>query len=411
MDNIVKRKAYLITRYLKGSLNATELQELEEWIDESDDNRQLFDSLTDPEHLRAALHRYDEKKEKILNRIQASITINQIRRYGWWYTWGRCAALAAVVAILFTGAWYLMNTNTLRYAVTSLPARYRNDVLPGSEQARLTLDDGAVIILVDTINGVLATDAGGRTQVFKENGWLSYRNNSDPGDSLYFNTIRVPRKGQYKVLLPDGSRVWLNAGSSLRYPVVFGNKQRRVELQGEAYFEVTSLPGSFGGREDSSKTITPGNVPFMVDLAGTTRLQASGARFNVKAYTEEAHIHTTVLEGTMRLRKGANDLLLKPRQEGLLENNGQVAVLNNVNVAAAIAWKEGLFRFKETEIGEIMKQVERWYDVEVVYEDTVRDVFTGTIERNTPLSQLLKYLEEGSQVKFTIADNKVTVMQ
>ena len=412
MNNIVKRKAYLITRYMKGALTATEMQELEQWIDESEDNRELFESLTDPDHLRAALQRYEEKKEKMLNRVQASIALNKIRQPGWWHGWGRCAALAAVVVILFTGAWHFMNKNTLRYAVTSLPERYHNDVLPGSEQAKLILDEGTVIILLDTVNGVLATEACGHTQVFKENGWLSYYS-SDPDDTAYFNTVQVPRKGEYKVLLPDGSRVWLNAGSTLRYPVVFG-KERRVELQGEAYFEVTSVPGPIPGSGDLSRTMQAGNVPFIVDLpaaSGKARLQATGARFNINAYADEAHIQATVLEGSIQLRKGANELLLKPRQQGLLEHNGQVAVLNNINTAAATAWKQGLFRFKDATIGEIMQQAERWYDIEVVYKESVHEVFTGTIERNTPLSQLLQYLEALQPVRFTITGNKITVMR
>lgn len=410
MDEIIKRKAYLITRYLKGSLTESELQELEEWIRESADNRQLFESLTDPAHLRAALDRYDEKKQQMLRRIQDSITINRIYQSAWWYVWGRCVAVAVVVSLLFMVAWYLMNKNTLRYATYSMPSRYKNDVLPGSDQARLMLDDGSVIILIDSINGLLATDAIGQAQVFKENGWLSYHN-SAPGDSSYFNTIRVPRKGQHRVLLPDGSRVWLNAGSSLRYPVAFGTRERRVELQGEAYFEVTSLPRNMPtGKTRPQRSVN--NAPFVVDLltaTGSTQLIISGARFNVQAYPDEPHSCITLLEGDLQLHKENQRLTLQPRQQSLLEHNGQVAILNQVNPAEAIAWKEGMFRFREAKLNEIMKQVERWYDVEVVYENSVQAAFTGSFERNVPLSQLLKYLEELKRVQFTISGNKITV--
>lgn len=413
MDNIVKRKADLITQYLRGTLNPMEQQELEEWIGESDENRHVFETLTDPDHLRAALNRYDEKRNKILNKIQTSIAINQIHHPQWWLQWRYWVIAIGLAVIVLAGAWLFWFKNTARSTAINLPERFRNEVLPGGEQAKLTLDDGSVIILVDTVNGVLATDAGGRAQVIKENGWLSYRN-SDPGDSLYFNIIRVPRKGQYKVILPDGSRVWLNAGSSLKYPVVFGNKDRRVELRGEAYFEVTSLPASLYGTTGMIlDTIVP-HIPFVVSLftnSGKAELQVLGTRFNVKAYSDETQIHATLLEGSIKLTKGANDLTLKPGQEGLLENNGQVAVINDVNTAEVIAWKDGLFRFNEAHLDQIMKQVERWYDVEVIYEYHVNEVFTGVIERNTPLTQLLKYLEELSHVQFTIAGNKIIVMQ
>ncbi|WP_315814103.1 FecR family protein [Paraflavitalea speifideaquila] len=183
------------------------------------------------------------KEKKILDKIQASIVLNQAQHPDWWFRWRRPLVIAVLAAVIITGAWLIWHISTSRTVFTSLPARFKNEVLPGGDQAKLTLEDGSVIILMDTVNGVLATEASGRTQVYKENGWLSYFS-TDPGDSIYFNTIRIPYKGQYKVILPDGSRVWLNAGSSLRYPVVFGQQERRVELRGEAYFEVTSIPAT-----------------------------------------------------------------------------------------------------------------------------------------------------------------------
>jgi len=413
MDNIVKRKADLITRYLKGSLNAMEQQELEEWVSESDDNRYLFESLTDPEHLRTALNRYDEKRKKILNKIQASIAINNIHQSGWWFRWRRWIIGSGVAVVLVATTFILWPKERSRQIAAALPERYNNEVLPGGDQAKLTLDDGSVIILVDTVNGLLATDASGRTRVHKENGWLSYHS-TDLGDSIYYNIIRVPRQGQYKLILPDGSRVWLNAGSSLHYPVVFGSNERRVELKGEGYFEVTSLPTPLAGNAMPLPGTLPAIQPFVVSLstaAGNAELQVAGARFNVKAYDDEAYIHATLLEGEGRLFQGANELALKSGQEGLLENNGQVAIHNNVNTAEVVAWKDGLFRFKDANIDQILKQVERWYDIEVVYEDTINELFTGSIERNTPLSQLLRYLEQLHHVRFTISGNKVIVMR
>jgi transmembrane sensor len=337
MEDIVKRMAYLITGYLKGTLNATELQELEKWIGESEDNRQLFESLTNPIHLRAALERYDEKRQLMLVRIRNSIALNQIHRSAWWYIWGRCIAVAGIVSLLFMVAWYLMNKNTLRYTAGNVASHYRNNVQSDSNQARLTLSNGSVIILIDSINGVLATDASDQAQVFKENGWLSYHNCA-PGDSLYFNTLRVIRKGQHRVLLSDGSRVWLNTGSSLRYPVSFNTRERRVELQGEAYFEVTGMPKNTGTEKN-----TTSNAPFIVDLLtpnSTTQFSISSASFNVQAWPEEPITTITLLEGDLKLNRENQSLTLQPRQQARLGQNGQVAIQNQVNAVDAIAWKE-----------------------------------------------------------------------
>ncbi|MBO9562602.1 MAG: FecR domain-containing protein [Niastella sp.] len=340
MNDIVKRMVHLITGYLKGSLDPSELQELEQWTRESEDNRQLFESLTDPANLRAALDRYGEKRQLMLDRIKDSIAINRIHRSAWWYVWGRCIAVAAVVSLLFIVAWYFMNKNTLRYTASRMPDSYGNDVQPGNDQSRLTLSDGSVLILIDSINGVLTTDASSKAQVFKEHGWLSYHDNM-PGDSLYFNTLEVPRKGQHKVLLPDGSRVWLNAGSSLRYPVAFGTSGRRVKLQGEAYFEVTSRPQNVVAPTTSRHTVS--NAPFIVDLStanGSMQLVTAGARFNVQAYPGKPNTYITLLEGDLKLNREHQVLALQPRQQARLEHNGQIAILNQANPTDAIAWKE-----------------------------------------------------------------------
>lgn len=332
-----------------------------------------------------------------------------IQRRRWWWRWQRPVTVGSIAVALIAGAW-LVARPPRSHAGNHLPARYHNEVRPGEDQAKLTLDDGSVIILIDTVNGVLATEAGGHTQVYKENTWLSYIGR-EPGDSLYFNTLCVPRKGRYKVILPDGSRVWLNAGSSLRYPVVFGH-QRRVELRGEAYFEVTSAPAISFAQGQPGKKDSAGPAPFIVQLftpAGLAELRVQGTRFNVKAYREETSIQATLLEGAITLTRGPNTLALLPGQQGRLENNGQIAVLNQANPEEAIAWKEAMFRFTEMPLGQFMKEVERWYGVEVIYKNAVRGLFTGSIERKVPLSQLLQYLETIGPVRFTIDGNKVIV--
>jgi transmembrane sensor len=219
-----------------------------------------------------------------------------------------------------------------------------------------------------------------------------------------YNTIAVPRGGRYQLLLPDGSHVWLNAASTLRYPSAFTGAQRRVELDGEAYFEVSSLPASPGGGGEKTA-----RMPFIVQVNGT-EVEVLGTHFNIMAYKDEASINTTLLEGAVRVSKDDHHQLLKPGQQAQLHPSGAITLVKKADTEKAVAWKNGAFKFDGSDIGTIMRQAARWYDIDVEYKGKVNEEFYGTIGQEMNLSQILSVLEKTGLVHFTIEGRKVTVL-
>jgi len=208
---------------------------------------------------------------------------------------------------------------------------------------------------------------------------------------MEYNTITIPRGGQYQLTMADGSKVWLNAGTTLKFPRTFADNKRAVELSGEAYFEVAKNE----------------SAPFVVKL-NNMEVQVLGTHFNVKAYPEESIIKTTLLEGKVELKAGINSTLLQPGKEGVFDA-GNILV-NNANTAEAIAWKNGDFLFDKSDIKSIMQQFERWYDIDVQYEEGVpKNRFVGEFSRNLSLAASLKILEL-SGIHFTISGKNITVL-
>lgn len=306
------------------------------------------------------------------------------------HTW-RWAAAAVVVLLL--GGDYLFNkwenTKHPAIAVRSTPA----DIQPGGNKAILTLADGSKITLDSAQNGILARQGSTRVQKV-QNGQLAYNMiNGDKGTvSVSYNTITTPRGGQYEVVLPDGSKVWLDAASALRFPTVFGDRERAVELSGQAYFEIAANKAK----------------PFHV-RAGGTDVEVLGTHFNVNAFPDEGVIRTTLLEGAVRVKGGSDTRLLAPGEQAEWSNGQGVQVRKDADVDAVIAWKNGLFQFDNTGLEEVMRQLNRWYDVEVVYQGTIPpQQFDGKMQRDLTLSQVLRILEK-SQVHFTIEGKKIIV--
>jgi ferric-dicitrate binding protein FerR (iron transport regulator) len=253
------------------------------------------------------------------------------------------------------------------------------------------LADGSTIILDNVQNGTLAQQ--GNTKVIKEDGKLAYNLTSTGINEVLYNTISTPRGGQYQVDLPDGSRVWLNAASSLHFPTAFVGKERRVEITGEAYFEVAKNKAQ----------------PFIVSVNGA-EVQVLGTHFNVMAYNDENAIKTTLLEGSVKFVNGSTSSLLKPGQQSQLSENGQVKVVSNVDVDAVTAWKNGNFDFQGEDIETVMRQLSRWYNVDVVYRNKPDELFYAEIPRNTKLSDVLKALELTGKLRFGIEGKKIIVM-
>lgn len=301
------------------------------------------------------------------------------RMVRYWY------AAAAMLAGLIALAVYLKPER--HPATSALATAVQQDIPAGTDKAVLTLADGKKITL-----GTAADEA-----VAKQAGLRVYR--SDSGEIVYeatgagsgFHEISTPRGGQYRVVLQDGSKVWLNAASSLRYPATFTGSTRTVELKGEAYFEIA------------------GNArqPFIVQTP-SQQVEVLGTHFNVNAYEENTHTQTTLLEGRVRVSAGSSGLILHPGEQARLNHQGALSKAP-ADANAAIAWKNGYFIFNETYLTEVLQQLSRWYDVEADLKTIPKMRYNGVIPRNVPLSKALEMLEFTGGVKFNVNNNKISI--
>lgn len=332
--------------------------------------------------------------KKLLNSIHQKIGFNQKQKKAKLVRmWTLRIAAACFVGFLALSIflWKKSNTNQSIAQVQVNSEKYKNDIQPGGNKAVLTLADGSTIILEDSKNGLLTHQ--GSTKIIKQNGKLDYSSSEHAVNEIMYNTIATPRGGQYQVELPDGSEVWLNAASSLRFPTAFAGKERRVEITGEAYFEVVKNK----------------SMPFIVDVNGA-EIQVLGTHFEVMAYKDEPSLQTTLLEGSVRFMKGNNIALLKPGQQLQLSKNDQLRVISEVDLTKAVAWKNGFFDFKGSDFETIARQISRWYNVEVVYNGKIADLFYAEIPRNTKLSDVLKALELTGKIHFEIEATKIIVL-
>jgi ferric-dicitrate binding protein FerR (iron transport regulator) len=309
-------------------------------------------------------------------------------------SWKRVAAAAVVILFVLGAAYWVIpkQNNEKITASIAAPGKQTAKILPGGNHAILTMADGSKIVLDSVQNGNI--QSGGAT-ISKQGGVLVY-DGSSPAKSataaVAYNTLTTPRGGQYKLILADGSKVWLNASSSLHFPTAFTGKERNVELTGEAYFEVA---------KNKEK-------PFRVNVNGM-QVEVLGTHFNVNAYADENSIKTSLLEGSVKIKRGDVSGLLKPGQQGILESNNNDLKIKEVNMDEVIAWKNGLFQFNGAGIKTIMLEISRWYNVEIVYSGKVpQRSFVGKISRDAALPDVLKILEL-SNVKFNVIGRKIIV--
>ena len=312
-----------------------------------------------------------------------------VRKMSWWKV---TAAAAVIMVIGGTFIWFGKNGQKNKQMTATAPKKtVINDVMPGGNKAVLTLANGAQIILDSAADGILAKQ--GSAEVVKTaNGQLSYKMTGDQTAEVLFNTMSTPRGGLYRLILPDGSKVWLNAVSSIRYPTAFTGRERRVEITGEVYFEV----------EKNAR------MPFIVTVKNM-EVSVLGTHFNINAYQDEQDMKTTLLEGSVKVSNGRSHIVIKPGQQTQLSGNGAIKLVEDADLSEAVAWKDGRFEFKETDIKTIMRQIMRWYDVEVEYQGKVPDrYFTADISRTKSLSGVLKILKL-SDIDFQLAGKKLIV--
>ncbi|MBS1566249.1 MAG: DUF4974 domain-containing protein, partial [Bacteroidetes bacterium] len=292
------------------------------------------------------------------------------------------AAASAILALAIAAYIWKGYQKPVSPAIATKP---KHDIHPGKTGAVLTLSDGSQVLLDTIKNATVAVQSGIAAKVV--NGSLVYQGQAD---AIVYNTMTTPKGRQYHLTLPDGSGVWLNAASSITYPTTFRGKERLVEITGEAYFEVVHDAGH----------------PFRVRAAGQL-VEDIGTAFNINAYADEPNIKTTLAEGAVKVNERT---FLHPGQQSQLMPDGTVSVISNADVGAAIAWKDGRFQFNKASLPEVMRQVSRWYDVDIVYDGPVTErKFGGDIPRSTSVSKVLSILEE-SEVHFKIDGNKVIVM-
>lgn len=306
-------------------------------------------------------------------------------RTAWW-------AAAVVIMMACAGAWFLLlRKPAMELAEGNRNAVYKNDVAPANSKAVLTLGNGSAIVLDSAGHQMIRQ---GNTTIQQRNGLLQYKA-TGAATGISYNTLTVPRGGKFQIRLPDGTGVWLNAASSIRYPVAFTGKERRVEVTGEAYFEVAKNAA----------------MPFRVSINNRAEVEVLGTHFNINAYEDEAAVSTTLLEGKVKVNVDKQQsAVLQPGQQASLNAAGALQVLRDVDTAQVVAWKEGWFQFYLADLPEVMRQLSRWYDVEVSYQGGIPDrAFQGRMQRELTLTQVLKILEK-YQVHFHVEGRMVTVL-
>jgi transmembrane sensor len=389
-----QRVAYLISGYLRQTLSEEEHDELDDWMTANDENQQLFEQLTDPALVEEGLAGMDSiDTEAALTRIKARIAFNSPktkRQYRLWPVW---AAAASVV--LVAGLWmFKLSSERTEVRGNGGQLAISGTLEPGRDRATLTSEDGRIIDLTNIAQGDTSLSHVVYTLV---DGLIEYKAGVHHAPAIH--TIHTPAGGQYRVVLSDGTKVWLNASTTLKYPVVFTDSARIVELEGEGYFEVATLSPKGGLRR----------VPFIVKT-DKMEVEVLGTHFNVSTYGNTREV--VLLEGRVAVgRREAGDVKkeLMPGQRAAMVN-GAWQVESGVDTSVAVAWKNGKFQFKNADIETIMQQVARWYDAEVVYEGRIpTHHFNATIYRNEPLEKLLSLLAETDRVRFELEGRRIVV--
>lgn len=382
MESDEHRIKQLFSKYVQGTLTEEELDEFLRyfWADENED---IFKELMRLNFDSAAPEVISQERIGRIARGVDTIVLKSVRSKKRRFPVNPWLSVAAAAIVLAIGSYLFFNK------VEEQPTEIvgiAEDVDPGTNRATLILENGSPITLSEDQTGITVGTDG-----------ISYTDGTKITDNkqVQYAVLSTPRKGQYQTILPDGSKVWLNAESSLRYPTAFTGNERRVELKGEGYFEVA---------HDTSQ-------PFIVESA-SQHIKVLGTEFNINAYDNEPVIATTLVNGSISLSHTGDKTIntIKPGQQAVLGTDG--IRINSVDVSPYVAWKQGEFRFKDTPLKEALRQIQRWYDIQVDYTNIPEDVeIFASIKRDKKLSSVLYALEEITDIKFKVTERRLMLME
>lgn len=369
----------LADKWLQGNITEEEKRVFTEWYNGFNDSFPPNDIEIPPLLKQEMYASIQQKKDEGIKKI---FSFFSLRRIGW----------AAAIIVVFGTVSILYNKPAKKPAeqIVQKPV-LKNDIAPGTNKALLTLGDGSSIAIDEANTGDLASQ-GNTTIVKLDSGQLAYKVKGVARE-ISFNTLTTPRGGQFHLTLPDGSEVWLNSASSIRFPTAFEGQQRRVFITGEAYFEIK--PNK--------------SMPFVVEVNEHTSVEVLGTHFNINSYTDETSIKTTLVEGLVKVKSFEKQEFITPGQQIQVGENNSIRLVKNADIEEVLAWKNGIFQFNEADLSSVLRQLSRWYDVDVQYEgDIPKREFGGEIQKNLSLLQVLKILEK-NKVNFEIKGKTLIV--
>lgn len=379
-----QRLHYLMGRYSSHQATPEELKEFRQALLQQENKlflTELMESdLARYEDAAFDMAPYAEVPEKVLQIDKQSTPVPLIERPNHRILFLRRWSWAVVVILVFGTAAYLWITSKKTPASLVIENKsLQLDIVPGTNKAILTLADGTEITLDSAASGVLAQQ--GSTSIIKlADGGIQYDQKGGRQEIMMSNTVTTSRGGQYQLTLPDGTKVWLNASSSITYPAVFVGKQRSVHVTGEVYFEVSKNK----------------HQPFVVDVNGKSTVQVLGTSFNINSYPDEDIIKTALIDGSIRVSSNENGIILQPGQQAeIVSAERKVKVTSNIDLDQVMGWKNGFFHFHRANLAVVMRQLARWYDVAVIYESGIPDIaLIGKMKRDLSLRQVLEALKE-----------------
>jgi transmembrane sensor len=397
---MIERIAQLVVKHLQGELTDDENQELQAWIYQSKENELAFEKAIDPENLKEGLRREFEKEERILNRLKSEIESEEgviyIKARRKWY---RYVAAAAIIMLLGVGSFFVFFNKQEKHDVIVKVPEVKDVKAPENNKAMIVLASGQKVYLDNAKNGTLATEENVNL-VKLADGQIAYNGTAN---KVLNNTLFNPRGSKVvSLLLSDGTRVWLGCESSLHYPVAFVGSERRVEVTGEVYFEVA---------KDVRR-------PFKVfNSDSDIEIEVLGTKFNVNTY-DDGPAKVTLLEGSVKVKRDRSSVVIKPGQQvEVLEESssyseqGLLKVINDPSIDDVLAWKNNYFKFSNADISTIMKQVSRWYDVEIEFQKKVNAKYSFLLTRDIPVSKIFEIFEEADGVRFRVEGEKIIMVQ